>query len=119
MDCRTNLPMYGTVSSQWPSDRHSSFHDVRSSSSIPIVAANPLERLAHLVRTNNALMDELTLSRARIVSAQAYLDRPGGNIPFGKAHLDRCRRKHSGVLALLRANRIESLRLLGQCPSAA
>jgi hypothetical protein len=78
------------------------------------VASNPLERLAQLVNANDWLMDELTTSRARIVSARAYLDRPGCNTRFGSAHLERCRARHSGILAQLRANRIEALRLLGE-----
>jgi hypothetical protein len=81
---------------------------------VPLVALNPLERLAQLVNSNDWLMDELTTSRARIVSARAYLDRPGCNTRFGSAHLERCRAKHSGILAQLRANRIEALRLLGE-----
>jgi hypothetical protein len=85
----------------------------------PLVAPNPLERLSQLVDANDQLMDELTTSRARIVSARAYLDRPGCNARFGSAHLERCRTRHSGVLAQLRANRIEALHLLGEGGSAA
>lgn len=85
----------------------------------PSVASNPLERLAQLVNANDRLMDELTTSRARIVSARAYLDRPGCNTRFGSAHLERCRTRHSGILAQLRANRIEALRLLGEKDSDA
>jgi hypothetical protein len=85
----------------------------------PTVASNPLERLAQLVNSNDWLMDELTTSRARIVSARAYLDRPGCNARFGSAHLERCRTRHSGILAQLRANRIEALRLLGEGGSGA
>jgi hypothetical protein len=80
----------------------------------PQPATNPLERLAQLVHSNDRLMDELTTSRARIVSARSYLDRPGCNVQFGSAHLERCRTRHSGILAQLRANRIEALRLLGE-----
>jgi uncharacterized membrane protein len=80
----------------------------------PSVASNPLERLAQLVNANDRLMDELTTSRARIVAARAYLDRPGCNARFGSAHLERSRGRHSGILAQLRANRIEALRLLGE-----
>jgi hypothetical protein len=85
----------------------------------PAVASNPLERLSQLVNANDRLMDELTTSRARIVAARAYLDRPGCNARFGSAHLERSRGRHSGILAQLRANRIESLRLLGEGGSAA
>jgi hypothetical protein len=83
------------------------------------VAPNPLERLSQLMISNDRLMDELTTSRARIVAARSYLDRPGCNARFGSAHHDRCRARHSSILAQLRANRIEALRLLGERGSAA
>lgn len=81
-------------------------------SSPPPIAVNPLERLAQLLRANERLMGDLATSRARIWDARAYLDGPGGDLHFGEAHLDRCRIKHSGILAQLRANRIEALGLL-------
>jgi hypothetical protein len=80
----------------------------------PPTATNALERLAQLVDANDRLMDELTTSRARIVAARNYLDRPGCNARFGMAHLERCRDRHSGILAQLRANRIEALSLLAE-----
>ena len=82
-------------------------------STLPPTASNPLERLAQLVIANDRLMDELAVSRARIDAARLYLDRPDCNVGFGSAHLERCRTKHSGILAHLRANRIEALHLLG------
>jgi hypothetical protein len=86
---------------------------VRRSEPTPPIASNSLERLAQLMIANDRLMDELVTSRARIVAARAYLDRPECNPRFGSAHLERSRLKHSGILAQLRANRIEALRLLG------
>jgi hypothetical protein len=83
----------------------------------PPSLSNPLEQLTQLMLSNDNLMDELTVSRAKIVSARSYLDRPGCNVGFGSAHLERCRSKHSGVLAQLRANRIEALHLLGHVGS--
>jgi hypothetical protein len=80
----------------------------------PVIAANPLERLAQLMNSNERLMDELATSRLRVSDARAYLDVPGCNLRFGEAHLDRCRTRHSGILSQLRANRIEALRLLGE-----
>ena len=80
----------------------------------PTIAANPLERLAQLMNSNERLMDELAASRLRISDARAYLDVPGCNVRFGEAHLERCRTRHSGILAQLRANRIEALQLLGE-----
>jgi len=80
---------------------------------IPPTATNPLERLSQLMIANDRLMDELAVSRTKIVAARTYLDSPGCNPRFGSAHLERCRTKHSGILAQLRANRIEALHLLG------
>jgi hypothetical protein len=76
-------------------------------------ASNPLERLAQLLLSNDRLIADLTASRSRIVSALAYLDQPDCNLRFGSAHLERCRARHSGILAELRANRVEALHLLG------
>jgi hypothetical protein len=81
--------------------------------------ANPLERLAQLVIANDRLIDDLARSRSRIIAALTYLDEPGCNSRFGSAHLERCRNRHALILAQLRANRIEALRLLGDpTPSA-
>jgi hypothetical protein len=80
----------------------------------PAIAANPLERLSQLMNSNERLMDDLATSRLRISDARAYLDVPGCNVRFGEAHLERCRTRHSGILAQLRANRIEALQLLGE-----
>ena len=90
---------------------------LREAPATPPVVGNPLERLAQLVHSNDRLMDELTVSRGRIVAARTYLDRPGCHARFGSAHLERCRTKHTGILAQLRANRIESLHLLGHAGS--
>ncbi len=73
---------------------------------------NPLERLCQLTRSNDGLMADLAASRDRIDRAREYLDSPGANARFGSAHLERCRGKHSAILAGLRANRIEALALL-------
>lgn len=80
----------------------------------PPIATGPLERLAQLMNFNDRLMEDLATSRRRIVRARAYLDGPGGHARFGLAHLERCHMKHSGILAQLRANRIEALHLLGE-----
>jgi hypothetical protein len=77
-------------------------------------SSNPLERLAQLVNANDRLIDDLASSRARIVAALVYLDKPDCNARLGSAHLHRCRKRHAGILAQLRANRIEALQLLGK-----
>ncbi len=81
--------------------------------------ANRLERLIQIMRSNERLMADLAASRERIDRARAYLDAPGSNARFGSAHLDRCRGKHSAILAGLRANRIEALDLLARTGSEA
>ncbi len=91
----------------------------RRSTLPPATASNPLERLAQLVIANDRLMEELATSRARIAAARVYLDSSDCNVGFGSAHLERCRSKHSGILAQLRANRIEALHLLGEGDSPA
>jgi hypothetical protein len=80
----------------------------------PRAASNPLERLIQIMQSNDRLMEELAASRDRIARARAYLDEPGRNARMGSAHLERCRVKHSGILARLRANRVEALGLLGR-----
>ena len=110
MTCPTPAPLvYGTstTDSQLPSMK------TTPAGPGPTTTPNPLERLAQLVIANDRLMDELAASRARIVAARVYLDSPECNPRFGSAHLERCRSKHSGILAQLRANRIEALHLLG------
>ncbi len=84
----------------------------------PPALANPLERLAQLIRSNDRLLDDLATSRQRIVAALTYLDKPGCNARFASAHLDRCRNRHAAILAQLRANRIEALDLLGAEPGS-
>ncbi len=81
------------------------------------IATNPLERLAQLMLSNERLMEDLATSRSRIASARGYLDGPDCHVRFGEAHLDRSRAKHSGILAQLRANRIEALHLLAEAGS--
>jgi hypothetical protein len=90
----------------------------RQFNTLPPVSSNPLERLAQLVHANDRLIDDLASSRKRIVAALTYLDKPDCNARFGSAHLERCRNRHAGILAQLRANRIEAIHLLGNPPKS-
>lgn len=72
-----------------------------------------LGRLVRLVQANDQLMEELATIRRRIVRARDYLDSSGCNLRFGAENLAYCKSKHRGVLAQLRANRIEANRILG------
>jgi hypothetical protein len=76
-------------------------------------AANPLERLAQLMHSNDRLMEELATVRRRIVRAREYMLSPKRNFRFAAENLAHCKNKHRGVLAQLRANRIEANRILG------
>ena len=115
MTCSTTAhSAYETVATNPQFNAEATRANLHRSVPTPPIASNPLERLAQLVVSNDRLMDELVTSRTRIVAARAYLDNPGCHARFGSAHLERCRTKHSGILAQLRANRIEALQLLGK-----
>ncbi|MBX6313856.1 MAG: hypothetical protein IRY99_13210, partial [Isosphaeraceae bacterium] len=73
---------------------------------------NPLERLIQIVRSNDYLLDELGRLRDRLACARAYLTQPGCNLVLGRANLDWLRAKRAGLLAQLRANRLEACQLL-------
>lgn len=87
--------------------------NIRKQAEVPAAAANPLERMAQLVRSNDLLMGELEKARGRVVRARLALETPAGNTRLGSLYLEHCKSKHRGVLAQLRANRIEANRLLG------
>lgn len=65
-------------------------------------------RLVGLLRDNERLVGELRILGDRMLRARAYRAEPGCNVALADAHINRLRAKHSGVLALLRANRIEA-----------
>jgi hypothetical protein len=73
-------------------------------------AARPdaFERLVRLLKDNERLVGELRSLGDRLMRARAYRAEPGCNVALAEAHINRLRAKHSGVLALLRANRIEA-----------
>ncbi len=81
--------------------------------SVEPVTVNPFERLTQLVLANDRLIEELASSRLRIDAALVYLDDPNCNARFGSIHLERCQVRHRRILAQLRTNRIEAMRLLG------
>lgn len=70
--------------------------------------AGGFERLVRLLKDNERLVGELQGLGGRLARARAYRAEPGCNVPLAEAHINRLRAKHSGVLALLRANRIEA-----------
>ena len=70
-------------------------------------------RIVRLMKDNERLFADLGAIVARIEQARAYLAVPDCHLPLGLANLSRLKVKHSGLLALLRANRIEALDALG------
>jgi hypothetical protein len=70
------------------------------------------ERLVRLLQSNERLFAEQTALLARIRAARAYLAQPDRNLKLGQVHLEHLRAKYSGVLAHLRANRLEANSLL-------
>jgi hypothetical protein len=83
------------------------------------VPPNPLERLTQIVQSNDHLLGELQKFRGKVNCARAYLDDPRCNIVLGTVSLNWARTKHTGVLAQLRANRIEANHILGNSASSA
>jgi hypothetical protein len=72
-------------------------------------------RLVRIYVQNEALLKELSRSQQGIEQALTYLGQPGANTRLGRARLAQLRRKRSGLLCLLRSNRI-ALGSLGLIP---
>ncbi|HWE35902.1 MAG TPA: hypothetical protein VG406_04960 [Isosphaeraceae bacterium] len=83
---------------------------MRTCASTGGAAARPdaFERLVRLLKDNERLVGELKDLGDKLLRARAYRADPGCNVALAEAHINRLRAKHSGVLALLRANRIEA-----------
>lgn len=69
-------------------------------------------RIVRLLKDNERLSADLKAIHSQIGQARAYLAAPDCHLPLALATLTRLKSKHSGLLALLRANRIEALRAL-------
>ena len=80
---------------------------------------NPFERLVQIMKENDDLLAALRQLGARLAQARAYLAEPGCNAALGNANLLRVKTKHSCVLVLLRANRIEAQRILAEAEGPA
>jgi len=76
-------------------------------------AADPFGRLVGIMKSNERLFADLRALEVKIGQAKSYLAAPDSHLPLALANLDRLKSKHSGLLALLRANRIEALVALG------
>lgn len=74
----------------------------------------PFHRLVQIYRENERLLGELDTVRSRTRDALTYRSRSGGTAVLADARLAQLRAKRSGLLALLRSNRIEALDILAR-----
>jgi hypothetical protein len=110
----TSIPVNGMLSS-FPDDSV-----LRSAAPFEIGACPQVEpahnafgRIVSLFRSNAFLFSELQNVKLKLARARVYRDTPGSNPVLAEAHVLQLRAKHSAVLTMLRANRIEARRLLG------
>jgi hypothetical protein len=75
-------------------------------------------QIVALYQTNELLLSELEKVKKSQDRARAYLETPGSNPALAEAHLLRTKARHSAVLTMLRANRIQARSLVGQSWSA-
>ena len=71
-----------------------------------------LGRLIGLMKENERLFAEQRLTRERMIEARLYQISPQNNPVFATAVIERLRQRHSGLIAVLRSNRIEARALL-------
>ncbi len=100
---------------------------VFSSSSEPMLGSDPLAieseppsafgRLVKIMQSNERLISELRALATRLERARAYLTELGCHRNLATANLAHLKAKYSGVLALLRANRLEARELFGRLNS--
>jgi hypothetical protein len=114
MSLPTDLPVCGIAPSPFathaiatPSVSHPS--DVAGASLAP---PNLFEQIVRLVQSNERLFAERDALVAKLGRARAHLAEPGCNRNFAMAHLKHLKLKHSSVLALLRANRLQARQIL-------
>lgn len=69
-------------------------------------------RLVGLVKENERLFAAQRLTRERMIEARLYQVSPQNNPILAAAVVQRLRERHSGLLAMLRSNRIEARNLL-------
>jgi hypothetical protein len=70
-------------------------------------------QIVALYHSNEFLFSELQNVKLKLARARAYRDTAGSNPVLAGAYLLQLRARHSAVLTMLRANRIEARRLLG------
>ena len=75
-------------------------------------AAENCERLVVLFRDNERLIAALQTVSQRLHAVRGYVAEPDCNVGLGGAYYLYWRTRHSGVLTMLRANRLEGRRIL-------
>ncbi len=70
------------------------------------------EQVVRLVQSNDRLFAERDALVAKLGRARTYLADPDCNRNFATAYLNHLKLKHSSVLALLRANRLQARQIL-------
>ncbi len=63
-------------------------------------------------QSNAFLFSELKSVKQKLASARSYLESPGRNLLLAQAQIDRLKARHSAVLTLLRANRLQARALI-------
>jgi hypothetical protein len=80
-----------------------------------MVRSNALERLIQIMNQNEELLTRLRTLGDRLSRAQEFARDPNSNRLLAETLLEYSRSKYSEVLALVRANRAESLGILRAC----
>jgi hypothetical protein len=75
-------------------------------------------QIVSVYQSNEFLFAELKTVREKLNCARAYLDAPGSNPVLAEARLLQLRARHSAVLTLLRANRLQARGLLARAGAA-
>ena len=84
----------------------------RQDQRIEAAPPNLFERLVGIMQENERLLLDLKAMTEKCQTARAYLASPDCNVSLALANLNRLRAKRSGLLMVLRANRIAGEELL-------
>ena len=114
MQDRDRSEIAGVVGSRGPGGRR----EWTSSETAPVGPPDHFGRIVALMKSNERLLKALAATRSQAAEAFAYLESPGGNRALGEARLDQLRAKRSGLLSLLRSNRLEAHAIRGRQAAA-
>jgi hypothetical protein len=79
-----------------------------------VQAPNDFESLARVVRSNERLFEELGALGVNLGRARAYLTEPVCHRHLADANVSHLKTRRSGILALMRANRLEAWEILAR-----